>query len=349
MKALKRKTLRKVKKAYIKTVDWKDVVKQAEKEAENYYNKYFEPLTLRGLFYILVSKNIIPNTKSAYKKLSLHLAKARYEGRFPWYLIKDITRPTYYLERETWLPPPQEKLAEMIEKYIENLFTVSINPWEDQEKKVIVVLEKEALSDIVKKFIKEVFPYGVYQLKVIRGYDSATDIKQLADVIKSIREEGKKPVILILSDFDPSGEDIVRDFIKRVSALAGTQDIVFEKIAVTPKQIVELKLPPKPESVEELEKLRRDPRFKKYVEKLKNVSHFKRLLSERLVPRVELDALVSLKPEEFKKILKKTLEKYFNKSVYLKVTLKKEKEIKKEAEKQRKEIVEKIKKTLMFK
>ena len=51
-------------------IDWSHVIQVAHEEASNYYSNFGTALTLRGLFYILVSKNIIPNTKNAYKSLS---------------------------------------------------------------------------------------------------------------------------------------------------------------------------------------------------------------------------------------------------------------------------------------
>ena len=68
------------------------------------------------------------------------------------------------------------RLAEL---YVEEYSDVSINPWEDQPFRVVVVVEKEALGDLVCKFIDEVWEHGVYQVRVIRGYDSATDLYQL--------------------------------------------------------------------------------------------------------------------------------------------------------------------------
>jgi hypothetical protein len=48
---------------------------------------------------------------------------------------------------------------------------------------------------------------------------------------------GQRPVVLQLGDFDPSGEDIVRDFRERLMMLS-KRDVVFEKVAVTLDQVV---------------------------------------------------------------------------------------------------------------
>jgi hypothetical protein len=322
--------------------------------AREYYQQYGTPLTLRGLFYILVSKGVIPNTVSAYKRLSEVLAKARYEEEFPWYLLKDVTRRKIYKEVETRYPTSPlspEDLKKILEEYINNYANVEVNPWEDQKFRVIVVVEKEALADAVSNFIDEVWPYGVYQVRVIRGYDSATDIHELAKTIENI-PGNQIPVVLQLGDYDPSGEDIVRDFRERLKMLSKRQDIVFEKVAVTLDQIVELQLPCKPESLEEVEKMRRDPRYKSYIARLQqlaeNDERVRKLMEIYGSPeiRVELDALVALKPEEFKKILKTTIEKYFDYNTYNTVTKAKEEELKKKAEEIRQESIENLKKLL---
>jgi len=318
-------------------VNWKEVMKEAERVAKEYYRKYGQALTLRGIFYQLVSLDIIPNTKSAYKRLSAVLAKARYEGTFDWYLIKDETRPSYTLESfETYPTRPlsENELKKMLESYIDTYMDVEINPWEDQPNRVIVVLEKQALSDIVRRFIREVFGFGVYKLIVVRGYDSATDIRQISRYVENIIEEKKKAVILMLTDFDPSGEDIARDLRERVRMLIHDdieERTIFEKIAVTLEQIEKYNLPATPESAEEIAKMQRDPRFKKWKHGLF---------------RVELDALVSLVPEEFKRILKSAIEKYFDWEIYNTKTKKREEELKKKAEEYRKQSYENLKKLL---
>lgn len=329
-----------------------DIVEAALKEAEAYYQQHGTALTLRGLFYILVSKGIIPNTVSAYQGLSKKLAKARYDGGFPWHLLRDTTRRSIMLEKKTWYPyrPLSAKeLRSILENYIKNYTDVSVNPWEDQPHRIIVVVEKEALGDLVAKFIEEVWQHGVYAVRVIRGYDSATDIYLLAEAITFL-PENQIPVVLQLGDYDPSGEDIVRDLRERLMMLSKRTDIIFEKVAVTLDQIIEMQLPAKPESLEEVEKMRRDPRYKGYIEKLNSLAQqderVKRLIDMYGSPeiRVELDALVALQPERFKQVLKNSIEKYFDLNIYNTKTKQREEELKKKAEEYRQKTMEEMKK-----
>jgi 5S rRNA maturation endonuclease (ribonuclease M5) len=328
-----------------------ELVEVALREAEAYYRQQGTPLTLRGLFYILVSKNVIPNTVYSYQKLSRVLAQARYRGDFPWSLLKDTTRRSIHMEPLTYFqtkPLTPEEIKKFIERYIENYYDFSINPWENQRHRVVVALEKEALADAINKFILDTFKFGVYQLRVIRGYDSATDVHNLAETLETIPSE-QTPVVLQLGDYDPSGEDIVRDFRDRLMMLSRRSDIIFEKVAVTVDQIIEMQLPAKPESLEEIQKMRRDPRYKKYVERIQRLAEtderVRRLVEIYGSPeiRVELDALVALKPDEFKEILKKAIEKYFDWNIYETVTKVKEEELRKMAEELKKQTIENLK------
>jgi hypothetical protein len=331
---------------------WDTIVEVALREAEAYYQQYSTALTLRGLFYILVSKNVIPNTVTAYQQLSSRLAKARYEGRFPWHLLRDTTRRSIKLEKETQYPDrplSAEELKAILEYYIKHYTNVSINPWEDQPYRIIVVVEKEALGDLVSRFIEEVWGFGVYAVRVIRGYDSATDVHLLAETIAEL-PESQKPVVLQLGDFDPSGEDIVRDLRERLMMLSRRYDIVFEKVAVTLDQIIDLQLPAKPESMDEIQKMRRDPRYKGYVEKLNQLAQQDERV-KRLVDmygsseiRVELDALTALAPDRFKEILRNAIGRYFDWNIYNTVTRQREEELRKRAEEYRKKTMEELNK-----
>jgi len=329
----------------------KELLEVALKEAENFFVRYGPP-TLRGLFYILVSKGVIPNTVTSYKKLSKVIAEARYKGEFPWYLIKDTTRWAIPLEKSTHYPTKSltvDEIKAIIKSYIETYSDVRVNPWEDQKYRIFIVLEKEAQEDICRKLLQEAWPLGVKELRVIRGYDSATDVHMLAEEISHVPRT-QRPVVLLLGDFDPSGEDIARDFVKRLKMLSRRNDIVAEKVAVTLDQIIDLDLPARPEKLDELEKMRRDPRYKSYIEKMKALAESDervRKLIERYGSheiRVELDALTALKPEEFKDILRKAIEKYFDYEIYENVTKKKEEELKKKAEEVKKQSLEELRK-----
>ena len=287
-------------------VRWTDVVRAALRVAGEFRDQYGHSLTLRGLFYRLVSIGAIPNTRSAYKRLSAVLAEARYRGEFPWGLIRDETRPWAMLEPAERPPPPpmtREELVGYVRARLEYYYDAGVNPWLDQPRRVIVVVEKLAMYDAVRHAVQG-FPHGVYSLRATRGYDSATDVKRVADDVRMIAAGGQTPVVLVLSDFDPSGEDIARDLRERLEMLAGAP-FVYEKVAVTKEQVERYGLPARPEDAEEIGKMIRDPRFKRWPYGLY---------------RVELDAFDALHPDEFRRIIVEAVAKHFDDDIYERVT-----------------------------
>lgn len=82
-------------------------------------------------------------------------------------------------------------------------------------------------------------------LMVNRGYSSASAMYESSKrFIYAAERESKRCRLFYLGDFDPSGEDMVRDVSDRLS-LFGT-DVRVEKIALTPDQIDTYKPPPNP-------------------------------------------------------------------------------------------------------
>lgn len=72
-------------------LDWDWIVN----EAAAIVRSYDTGVTLRQLFYQLVSRQIIPNSQNAYKGLSRYTARARRDGWFPSLIDKgrDVQRP----------------------------------------------------------------------------------------------------------------------------------------------------------------------------------------------------------------------------------------------------------------
>jgi hypothetical protein len=212
------------------------------------------PLTLRQIFYRLVSKLIIPNTVTSYKTLSKILVKARERGDVDDTMIEDRSRQILgigdwgYDDFDSFLEERIERLKESWQYWTRPL-------WQNQPRNVIIALEKDALSrlfaDVADSFRIHVYP--------TRGYGSYTYIKQMAQ-----KMNGEKPtMVLYFGDYDPSGRDIQRDLEKRLTAY-GAKNFKVIRIALTKEQIFQYNLPPRPEDAETIAKLQRDPRTKTY-------------------------------------------------------------------------------------
>jgi hypothetical protein len=64
-------------------VDWKVVLKESVPIIRSFIDRGVVP-TVRTVYYALVSKNFIPNTTSAYKRLSSVLVDARKNSVVQW-------------------------------------------------------------------------------------------------------------------------------------------------------------------------------------------------------------------------------------------------------------------------
>jgi hypothetical protein len=105
---------------------------------------------------------------------------------------------------------------------------------EGQLRQVILGVEKDTLVEQVSAwFDREGLP-----VVVLRGYASQSYLDDVADLIAA---DPRPTTLIYAGDFDPSGEDIVRDFRERV---AGIDEFV--KGAVTPEVIERFDLPERP-------------------------------------------------------------------------------------------------------
>lgn len=321
-------------------VNWNEVIEEVKEALEWFERNRIKP-TLRTLYYRLVSKNIIPNTKNSYKTLSRKLVEARKKGIIPFDAFVDKTRYSKKPFGMGWKPfnsedltkkekKLEEKLNELdLERLIEDEFSYlrearNFWRWSGQKYYVEVWMEKDALADTVWNWIKG---EGVV-LRVNRGYGSWSFLHESVNEMMANMEDGMKPVVLYLGDLDPTGVDIDR-FLQEVYEYFGVE-VEFKRIAVTPEQIEKYNLPPRPEDAETLAKLERDVRTKNYKEKY----------------IVELDSLLAFVPNEFKKILREEINEYFDREKYDEIKAKHNK-IKEKMNEKVDEYIEKAKKTYL--
>lgn len=240
-----------MKKAYVENLH----LNKSNKERLEVINRIIESyrrqgykLTLRQLYYQLVSKDIIANKLAEYSKLSLLLTKGRMAGVVDWNAIEDRLRVPS--KPSAW-ENPKEIVDAVVEQYRRDRM-------ENQNVHIEVWVEKDALSGVLKRATE---PYGVY-LMVNRGYSSTSAMHDAYLRFRSAWDDNKRVVILYLGDHDPSGLDMVRDIRARIATFNGDQleDDVFEvkRIALTMEQIRQYRAPPNPAKFS-------DPRATDYV------------------------------------------------------------------------------------
>lgn len=185
-------------------------------------------LTLRQLYYQLVSRNIIPNEERSYKNLSRVVTRARLAGLLDWSAIEDRVRQPVF-------PPEFNDLEDLVEAALRSY---RLPRWKDQEYYAELWVEKDALASVLRPLAMK---YHVV-LMVNRGYSSASAMYDSAKRFLDHRD--KDCTLFYLGDLDPSGEDMVRDIRERL--LEFEAPVRIEKIALTMEQVQEHGPPPNP-------------------------------------------------------------------------------------------------------
>jgi hypothetical protein len=174
-------------------------------------HKQYGKLTVRQVYYQLVSRNVIENSKASYQNYDHHLTTGRKGGVIPWDAFEDRAR-TFHKE-----PLPRYNISEEDPKEaLKSWFTYALNPrvsdqynlskWKGQPYFVELWVERDALAGFLSPLCETL---GV-GLVVSRGYTSYTFKQEAMKRFREVQENGKDPVLLYLGDLDPSGYDIYR-------------------------------------------------------------------------------------------------------------------------------------------
>ena len=177
------------------------VIAQANRILNEYAQQGFD-LTLRQLFYQFVSRGLIPNRQSEYKKLGSIINDARLAGYVDWEHISDRTRNLQSLSH--WDDP-----AHVIENTSRFFHT---DLWADQPTHVEVWIEKDALVGVIEPTCRAL---DVAYFSC-RGYTSQSEMWVAGQRLLQPLLDGKNVRILHLGDHDPSGIDMTRDIIDRL-------------------------------------------------------------------------------------------------------------------------------------
>lgn len=265
---------------------------------EEYVEQGFR-LTVRQLYYQMVARGHIENTQQSYGRICSVVNDAKMAGLMDWDAIEDRTRE--FIRRTRW-----QSGKEIVQAAASGFH---MDMWANQEHRVFVIVEKEALAGVLEVVCNE---FDI-PLLAARGYPSGTVLREFAlrDLLPAMgynrngeRLEGVKDgemkqrfIILHLGDHDPSGIDMSRDLSERLytfvagvykphSRLAST---LFTRIALNMDQIEEQSPPENPAKVT-------DSRFKGYEERFGDKSW-------------ELDAL---RPEYLANLIRRHTRRYID-------------------------------------
>lgn len=187
------------------------------------------PLSVRGVFYRVMSAGAVEKTEKAYSAVQREVLKLRRAGRLPYNWIADGTR--WHVKSRSW-SNLGDALDDAAASYRRAL-------WHDQDVYVEVWSEKEAISSIVSP-VTDIWDVP---LMIARGFASESFLWTTAATIRGI---GKPAVVYQLGDHDPSGLAAWQHVQRRLRDFAPETDITFQRLAVTEAQIAELALPTRP-------------------------------------------------------------------------------------------------------
>ena len=253
----------------------------------------YKPLTLRQIFYQLVGKEYIPNTRSQYNMLSNLLKWARIDGYISWDDLEDRVRAYHsgagWNDREHFV---KQELKYFLAGYRRDLL-------QTQKKYIEIWIEKDALSSIFTRIAK---PYCV-SVVVCRGFSSVSFLNEFKMRLNNYK--GREPVMLYFGDFDPSGVEMLNSMKITLGKELGVSGIKFKRVSLLKRDIFEYKLPHNPDALK-----RTDTRAKKHLKAYGELA-------------VELDAL---RPDILEKKIKNALEKELNMKAFQKEKKLEEKE-----------------------
>ncbi len=205
-----------------------DMVSLFNAVIDEYAGKGFK-LTIRQLYYQMVSRGYVPNSQKSYDNIVALMTKARLAGLVDWGAIVDRTREV--IKRNSW-DSPQQILNAVAAQYHEDM-------WNEQPYKVVAIDEKEALAEIFETLLRD---WDVPLLPA-RGYAPATVLR---DVAKEHFLTTSQPIVVMhFGDHDPSGIDMSRDLEERLNLFCHhAADLDFRRLALNMDQIVAQNPPP---------------------------------------------------------------------------------------------------------
>ncbi|MEN6507009.1 MAG: hypothetical protein ABFD92_20940 [Planctomycetaceae bacterium] len=242
------------------------------------YAKQGFVLTVRQLYYQLVSRGYIPNNIRSYKRIVGVVGDGRLAGMIDWAMIEDRGRDVLY-------PAHWDTVADIAHAAAAQF---RIDRWQNQGVHIEVMIEKDALAGVLQPICRELD----IRLSPNRGYSSLSALYEHAQLMQQMSLiNGKDVHLFYLGDHDPSGLDMDRDIADRLRMFTSGTRIYFERLALTEPQIEEYDPPPNPAKES-------DSRFLAYVEEHGDESWELDALDPVLLRDLVKDAVLELRDEE---------------------------------------------------
>ena len=222
--------------------------------------KPYWPLTVRQIHYGLLNNPPLrhaskphsryANDKKCYKDLTDLLARARLEGLVCFESITDETRPTDCL-----------RFDKNVTQFIDSEFHWFLKNYrrdllQSQPDHIELVAEKLT----IKSILTEVVQQYCLPMTIGRGYCS---LDPRANIVSRFKKSGKdRLVLVVVSDFDPDGDEIAESLAKSIRDDFGIENVQAIKALLTQTQTESFGLP---ENLMEAKKS--SPNYKKFTER----------------------------------------------------------------------------------
>jgi hypothetical protein len=205
-------------------------------------NADFWPMTDRQIHYQLLNDPPLKhaskpdsryaNDQPSYKATCELVTRARLAGLIDWDAIHDPTRPV-----TTWRR--YESVAPFVRAELDGFLKGNYRDYQrSQPNHIEIIGEKNTIEGIVRPVA---MAFGI-PFTIGRGYCSLPPRQEMS---QRFYDSGKDNlVLLVLSDFDPEGEDIAQSFARSMRDDFHISTIHLIKVALTGDQVQTLNLPP---------------------------------------------------------------------------------------------------------
>ena len=240
-------------------------------------NKEYWPLTVRRVHYLLLNNPPLrhdkkpnsryENDRNSYQALTNLLIRARLEGLVALHAIEDTTRP---IQLGGGCSSYEAFVRQESENFLQGY---SRNLMQGQPHHIEIMLEKNALRSIVEKVAQDF----CIPVTTGRGFSSLSPRYDLYG--RFVRSGKDNLILLMLTDFDPDGEQIAASFARSLRDDFGVMNVHAVKVALTAEDVEFYNLP------SDLDAKPSSPNYAKFIKKYGHKA-------------VELDAAACRAPSE---------------------------------------------------
>lgn len=286
-----------------------ELLDEATRIAEGYRDDGYD-LTLRQLYYALVSAGLIGNSQKNYIRLGDVIGAARLEGDFDPDLLVDRGRKAGKSAHAECLLDVNVAIDDTAD-YLRQIpaLTIRTDAWFGQRTYVSVWVEKDALTGVFHEpcekagvgfFACKGYPSHSSLWQWLQGLQEAYQASTQGEIMGYAVAPIEEAVVLYFGDHDPDGWQIPRTAEQTLRQMAhvyelDVPEIRFVRVALNMDQIKQYDPPPFPAKMT-------SARYKSYIDEHQTADAW------------ELDAL---KPDVLKRLIEQNVDRYYDRATRL--------------------------------